>query len=140
MSIKEDNERKKEYLRRYRKAEEEVSRLNIEYQELRRITALKPISYDGMSHGGAGAGDLSNFAVKADKIKKKLLKACYLRIKIFKEIRDRIEALEDETQKSLLIYRYIKGMGWEEIAVKMGYTYRNAIKIHGKALQNLKID
>lgn len=138
MTVKEENEKKKEYLRQYRRAEEEFSRLDIELRELRRITSLKPMSYDGMPHGSGGAGDLSDFAVKADQIWKKLIKAGYRRIKIFKEIRDRIEALPDEKQKSVLVYRYIKGMGWEEIAVKMGYTYRNVTKIHGKALENLR--
>lgn len=135
-----ENERKKEYLRRYRKAEEELERLDVELRELRRITALKPMSYDGMPHGSGGAGDLSDFAVKADRLRKKIIKAGYQRIRVFKEIRDRIEALPDEKQKSVLIYRYIKGMGWEEIAVKMGYTYRNVTKIHGKALENLRIN
>lgn len=134
-----ENERKKEYLRRYRKAEEELERLDVELRELRRITALKPMSYDGMPHGSGGAGDLSDFAVKADRLRKKIIKAGYQRIRVFKEIRDRIEALPDEKQKSVLIYRYIKGMGWEEIAVKIGYTYRHTIRIHGYALSALKI-
>lgn len=140
MSIKEENERKKEYLRRYHKAEMEVQRLDIELQELRRITSLKPISYDGMPHGSMGAGDLSDFAVKADKLRKKLQKARYKRIKVFKEIRDRIGSLESENQKAVLTYRYIKWMEWEEIADKMKYGRRNVTKIHGKALENLKID
>lgn len=134
-----ENERKKEYLRRYRKAEEELERLDVELRELRRITALKPMSYDGMPHGSGGAGDLSDFAVKADRLRKKIIKAGYQRIRVFKEIRDRIEALPDEKQKSVLIYRYIKGMGWEEIAVKMGYTYRHITRLHGEALSELKI-
>ena len=31
------------------------------------------------------------------------------------------------------------GMKWEEIAIKMEYTYRNIIKIHGRALSNFTI-
>lgn len=140
MSIKDDNVRKKEYLRRYRKAEIEVQILEIELQELRRITALKPISYDGMPHGGTGEVDLSDFAVEADRIEKKLQKARYKRIKVFKEIHDRIGALENENQKKILTLRYIKRMEWEEIAKEMKYVSRNVTKIHGKALENLKID
>jgi hypothetical protein len=47
--------------------------------------------------------------------------------------------MEDENEKDVLTYRYLRGMKWEEIAIKMEYTYRNIIKIHGRALSNFTI-
>lgn len=135
----EENERKKEYLLRYQKAKAEVARIDTELQELERITAIKPISYDGMPHSSGGVKDLSAFAVKADQLRHKLIKARYQQIKVFKEIHDHINAIEDDKQKDVLTYYYIKGMSWEEIAVKIGYTYRHTIRIHGYALAALKI-
>lgn len=135
----EENERKKEYLQRYQKAVSEVEQIDIELTELRRITAIKPMSYDGMPHTSGGDNDLSAFAVKADRLEKKLIKARYRRIKVFKEISDHIRAIPDDKQKKVLTYRYISGMSWEEIAVKIGYTYRHTTRLHGEALQNLKI-
>lgn len=135
----EENERKKEYLLRYQKAKAEVSRIDTELQELERITAIKPISYDGMPHSSGGVKDLAAFAVKADQLRHKLIKARYQQIKVFKEIHDHINAIDDDKQKDVLIYYYIKGMSWEEIAVKIGYTYRHTIRIHGYALAALKI-
>lgn len=135
----EENERKKEYLLRYQKAKAEVVRIDTELQELERITAIKPISYDGMPHSSGGVKDLSAFAVKSDQLRHKLMKARYQQIKVFKEIHDHINAIEDDKQKDVLVYYYIKGMSWEEIAVKIGYTYRHTIRIHGYALSALKI-
>jgi len=34
----------------------------------------------------------------------------------------------------LLTLRYIEGKRWEQIAVDLGYSYRNVIRLHGKAL------
>ena len=135
----EENERKKEYLLRYQKAKAEVSRIDTELQELERITAIKPISYDGMPHSSGGVKDLAAFSVKADQLRHKLIKARYQQIKVFKEIHDHINAIDDDKQKDVLIYYDIKGMSWEEIAVKIGYTYRHTIRIHGYALAALKI-
>lgn len=67
------------------------------------------------------------------------MKARYQKINKLKNIRDRIERMSDENEKDVLFYRYIKGMKWEEIAVKMMYTYRNVTKIHGRALKNFQI-
>lgn len=135
----EENERKKEYLLRYQKAKAEVSRIDTELQELERVTAIKPISYDGMPHSSGGVKDLSAFAVKADQFRRKLMKARYQQVKIYEEIHDHINAIESDIQKEVLIDYYIKGMSWEEIAVKIGYTYRHTIRIHGYALAALKI-
>lgn len=39
-----------------------------------------------------------------------------------------------EIFQTVLKYRYLEHLQWEEIAVKMGYSYRRVIQIHGKAL------
>ena len=56
----EENERKKEYLLRYQKAKAEVARIDTELQELERITAIKPISYDGMPHSSREVFDTNS--------------------------------------------------------------------------------
>lgn len=76
---------------------------------------------------------------KVDELEKKILKKKYNRLQKQQEIRNRIEKMEDENEKDVLTYRYLRGMKWEEIAIKMEYTYRNIIKIHGRALSNFTI-
>ena len=56
-----------------------------------------------------------------------------------KEARDQIMQLEDGRFRAVLTERYLNNKRWEQIAVDMNYTYRNIIKIHGKALQQFEI-
>ncbi len=60
-------------------------------------------------------------------------------LKLKYEIMMCIEKIEKQEYKRLLELRYIKCMKWEEIAVNMGYNYRWILKLHSKALKNLKV-
>ena len=83
--------------------------------------------------------DLSDYIVGLSEIESKLIKLKSERFQVQKEIVEKIEALEDETERAVLDYRYIRGLQWEEIAVKMNYSYRNVTRIHGRALLNFKM-
>ncbi len=48
-----------------------------------------------------------------------------------------IESL-DPTARMLLRYRYIDGLKWEEVCVRMGYSWTQTHEHHGRALQKLK--
>jgi len=50
-----------------------------------------------------------------------------------------VENLEDETEKAVLTYRYLRGYTWEQICVKMEYSWKQIHRIHGKALKNFKM-
>lgn len=56
-----------------------------------------------------------------------------------REIEQAIESLEDDRLRLLLRYRYISGWTWERIAVEMGYAYRQVTRLHGKALEEIRI-
>lgn len=83
--------------------------------------------------------DLSDYAVKVDEIEQELVAARYSRICAFQEVQKRIEAMEDEREKDLLTYRYLKGLKWEEICVRMDYKWRQVHRIHAMAIKNLKM-
>lgn len=57
------------------------------------------------------------------------------------EIVKAIEELSDERQKTILIWRYVNGMEWNEIINKgdMWYSEPSLYKIHHKAIRNLEI-
>ena len=55
------------------------------------------------------------------------------------EIENAIRAVPDENYRELLELRYIDGLTWEKIAVKMNYTYRWVCTLHGKALGSVEI-
>ncbi|MBP3900138.1 MAG: DUF1492 domain-containing protein [Blautia sp.] len=47
---------------------------------------------------------------------------------------EEIEQLEDERQRQVLYYLYVKHMSWDEVAKTMGYSRRWVEHIHGHAL------
>ena len=53
------------------------------------------------------------------------------------EIRATLNQLEDENLKLLMEYRYIDGLTWEQIAVKMNYCWRQVCRKHGQALTQI---
>lgn len=44
----------------------------------------------------------------------------------------------DTKARTLLRYRYIYGLKWEEVCVRMGYSWTQTHDLHGKALKKLK--
>lgn len=52
-------------------------------------------------------------------------------------IEEAIESL-DSTARTLLRYRYIDGLAWEEVCVKMCYSWRQTHRLHSKALEELR--
>ena len=133
-----ENEKKKEFLMSYQKEKRRVRRLEEQLEELRRNKMSPSVTNDGMPHG-TDKKDLSDYAVKVDEIEQELVAARYSRICAFQEVQKRIEAMEDEREKDLLPYRYLKGLKWEEICVRMDYKWRQVHRIHAMAIKNLKM-
>lgn len=138
-AVREENNRKKEYLRKYLEAKRMQEVLEREIDELRldRMIPGSP-AQDGMPHG-SGGGDLSGYAARLDELDRSLHAQLERKLRIRKEITDKIDAMSDETESLLLRLRYIHGLKWEEVAAKMDYSWRAVHKIHSKALEHFKI-
>lgn len=139
VDVKTENEKKKEYLWGYRRAQRKKQRLEEQLQELRLNKMCPSVVQDGMPHG-TGGGDLSGYAAKVDELEGEIKEAADECIEQLKAIRDKIEQLQDENEKDVLNYRYIRGMKWEDIAVKMGYSWRRTHYIHSSALNNFHFE
>lgn len=134
---KEENEKKKEYLRRYHAAELAEREIREEIDDLRMNKMFPALLQDGMPHGSS-CMDLSEYAAQLDELLTELKDQMEQRIRIRREITQRIEAMQDETEKTVLRLRYIHWLRWEQIAERMGYSLRNITKIHGKALAHFE--
>lgn len=132
-------EQKKEYLRGYEKAIRQMDRSELKIKEMRLNRMCPSVINDGMPHGSNQA-DLSGYAAMLEQEEKRYMRFRYQRIKKCKEITDRIEQLDNEDEKDVLMYRYIKLMKWEDIAVKMGFSWKQMHRIHAKALRNFKLN
>ena len=138
LSKKEENHRKIHWLNRYRAAVREEQIIEDEIKKLRESKMSPSVSLSGMPHG-SGQGDLSSYAAKLDEQIRKLQEWKQEKAKMYEDILSRIRRVEDDNQRALLMYRYIQGMRWEEVAAKMGYTWRWTHKLHSKALDTIEI-
>lgn len=131
-------EEKKEYLKGYERAVRRLRRSEERIRELRMNEFGTALAMDGMPHAHNNS-DLSCYAAALDDEERRYLKNRYLLVKKCKEITDRIERLENEDQKDVLFYRYIRLMKWEDIAVKMGCSWAHSHRIHSIALENFML-
>lgn len=138
-NIKKENELKKEYLRRYGDAVRAAKQIEEEIRQLRLDTMMPAVVNDGMPHGSSSGSDLSGYVAKVDAMMEDLRNQMEARIDIKREIIEKIEEMENETEKLILRYRYIHLIKWEEIAVKMDYSWKQVHRIHGNALNHFKM-
>lgn len=139
-AVREENNRKKEYLRKYLEAKRMQEVLEREIDELR-LDRMTPsgLVQDGMPHGSSGGGDLSGYVARLDELDRKLRAQMYKKIQLRAEITEKIDAMSDETEGLILRMKYIHGLSFGKIAEKTGYSRRHTIRLHGQALKNFKL-
>lgn len=136
---REENDRKKEYLKRYHAAEIAEKEIREEIDKLRMDKMFPALIQDGMPHGSSCV-DLSEYAAQLDELLTELKDQMEQRIRIRREITRKIETMQDETEKTVLRLRYIHWLQWEQIAERMGYGWTQVHRIHGRALTNFKME
>lgn len=136
--IQEENERKKEYLKSYRRAVKKEQDILEEIQRLRLDKMFPAVVNDGMPHGSSQT-DLSDYIAILDEQIELLKEERLEKAKCYKQIEDRIRQMENEDEQSALRLRYIQGLKWEDVAGKMRYSWKQVHRIHFAALQNFKM-
>ena len=135
-----ENDEKKKYLDRYRRARSSAKELESRLAMLQ-IDAMVPGQRvaDAMPHGSGGDRDLSDYVAKYDEYVTSLIRKRQAAQSVMIEVSSAIEALEIEEEKQVLLYRYIHLMRWDEIAEAMHIALRTAFYWHGQALAHFKI-
>lgn len=123
------------YLWRVRDAERELKLLEQEYEQAKAdILHLQAIQYDADKISGGKIGDLSDAIAAlegyADRVNAQWDRLITLR----KEAGALIEQIADGRYREVLKRRYLWGESWEYIAIGMGYSFRQVLRIHGSAL------
>ncbi|MDO4647414.1 MAG: sigma factor-like helix-turn-helix DNA-binding protein [Eubacteriales bacterium] len=136
--IKKENDRKKLYLKRYRRNLDLQKVIEEEIGQLRSAQMMPAGRNDGMPRGSKKT-DLSDYAAKLDEMVGDLEREVMRGIDFRKEITGSISDLQNESEILILRLKYIHGMTWEEVAEASGYSLRSVKRIHGQALINLKI-
>lgn len=132
-------EKKKEYLRSYRKTRAEEKAIRESIEELR-LNKMSPSlgTQDGMPKG-SGSSDLSGYAARLDELERKYMEKLDKAARLICDISRDIDAMENPIERTLLRLRYICGDTWEQIAVELGYSWQWTHKIHAKALKHFEI-
>ena len=138
ITIQEENEQKKEYLKSYRRAIKREQDILDEIQRLRLDKMFPSVVNDGMPHGSSHS-DLSDYATILDEQIDLLKEERLERVRCYQKIERQIRQMENEDEQEVLRLRYILGMKWEEVAVKMGYSWKQTHRIHSSALKNFKM-
>lgn len=134
-----ENEQKIRYLSRYRRLNQRIDRL-LEEQSRWRERALKITPTLSQAPGGGGSGSpIERPMDKVLEIDVEINREIDTLQTIRQEIRETLNQLEDESLKLLMEYRYIDGMTWEQIAVKMHYSYMQICRLHGRALKTIML-
>lgn len=137
--ISESNMAKKQYLMQYRALAGSQKMLEDELTQLM-LDAAMPGSPGFEPHTPSGKiHDLSDYAVKYDQLYAKLAKLKRRKWEIHEAILDRIEEMPNETEKQIILLRYIEGRSFVYIAKRLNYSEVQIWRIHGDALQHFRL-
>lgn len=139
MDTKKEYEEKKEYLRSYRRHGSRIKRIEAEIEEIRSMKMYpSAITNDGMPHGSSQS-DLSTYAAQLTDLENDIYEEGIKQVKTYKEIEYKINQIDNEDERDVLFYKYIKGKNLWEIAQIMDYSERQIRRIHWNALSKIKI-
>ncbi|MCI6347158.1 MAG: DUF1492 domain-containing protein [Negativibacillus massiliensis] len=131
-----DNKEKCRYLNQYRIMHIEIDQITKELQRWQDLATRISPSYSDMPHGG-GSDKVQTAAVEVAELTDKLNQKLHQAIMVQENIKKLLESLDDIKLRQLMFYRYINGMRWEEIAVRMDFNYRWVLRLHRKALNQI---
>ena len=135
------NQEKKEFLQRYRAAEREEERLGREIGRWRSRAEQMTAGYGPAPSGGGGDSRSLECAMEhIDELARELTRQRDELTALRRQTGAAIDAVPDPRLRELLRLRYIEGLSFEQIAVKMGYCWRQVVRLHGVALSEVVIE
>lgn len=128
----------KQELKRYKKMEPELKRLEERISELENsIQNPKIPTISDMPKGGI-CSEPADRIIKLIELKELYTKKRDELISERVRIEKAINSLEDSTERALMGYRYIDGLNWNDVCVAISYEWAQTHRLHSKALNNLK--
>ena len=134
------NQEKKEYLRRYKAADDEINDLLRERERIMSRLTRMTSTLSGMPKGGGERDALADGMDKLIALDREINSRVDQFIDLRREIEGAIATVPNSTQRRLLRLRYLHGMSGDRVAVEMGYELRWVYRIHGRALTELTIE
>ena len=126
------NAEKKKILWSYKRID---SQIKADYAELDDIvTLIKSPNLDGLPTSQNSERDLADLLIRKDEMLARILDDINRKESARRRIDEALLAMPSETERTLLILRYKRGMTFDQIAEEMEYSWRHILRLHGSAL------
>lgn len=129
----------KEYLSRYRFLNDGINAKLMQVEELRRKAQTVSSGSSGGAHSSQPYDRVGVITAKIVDLEREINEDIDRLVDIQREIRKCIAAVPEGGLRVLLEYKYLNCMTLEEIAVQMNYSYPQICRLHGRALQQVKM-
>lgn len=131
----------KELLREILSVNDEVRILWEEYETLKETAGrLQGFDYaKPIVKATAGRGDVENIAIKLADEQRAIEERVNELIRLKRQVRALLNKLPAGLERNVMLERYILFKSWENVAADLGYSYRHVIRVHGDALEKLRI-
>lgn len=128
----------KQKLHSYNGARDECKQIDNQLKALE-IAATSPRiqAMDGMPRGSGGGDAMASIVAELVQLEEKYKDKLHRLHTAMAEVEDLIDSLDDPVERQVLRCRYIEGLIWEEVCVKLAYSWRQTHRIHGAALDKL---
>lgn len=131
---------KKEFLNQYLNAEKEIG---IKLDQIARLRELstkitQTLTPDKVKSNSENR--LESSVSKIVDIEREIGASIDQLVRTRLQVESVINSVPNVNQRNVLRLRYISGMKWEQIAVKLNYDYRWVLRLHGKALNKIAIE
>ena len=135
------NQEKKAYLKQYRSLDVDISQKLDEIERLKSLVGKITTTISDMPRGSSSIYKAGDAAI-VDKIvdlEAEINRDMKGLIKLREQIMTAIMAVDDANLRQLLIYRYVEGRTFEDIACTMQYSWRWVCALHGQALEKVSV-
>lgn len=129
----------KEYLNQISRLNRMINNKLVEIQQLRDLAlGISSISTGERVQSTPDFDKIGSKMAKIDEFEKNLDETIDKYVDLKNRIIGQIESMEDEITYNILFSRYIEKKQFELIAIEMEYSWRQIIRLHGKALNQFE--
>jgi len=132
----------KTYLKQAYRLNELIQSDQQELEDLRLLAGSVPgidYSKDKVQSSPSGDAGFTNIVMKIIELEAAINNDIERLLALKLEIRETINAVQDNEERLLLKYRYLNFMSWEDVCSYMQVSMRTAHRIHKSALENVKV-
>lgn len=127
-------------LRKYKAIKAEIVQLQEQINELESVMVAPKIpQLTGMPFGGSSEPDkIGNIVAKANKLRDMYYTKLTGLVELQEAIENAIAGLDNKEQLLIRLY-YFSGYTWEEVAVRLNYSWQHVHRLHRAILEKLSV-